>query len=146
MPLYEYECDACGHRFEVIQKFSDSPIETCPSCGSKVHKLQSAPAFQFKGSGWYVTDYAKTGSGAESKASKEGRQADKDAAGKAESQAEGKTERQESSSSPDSNSSSEKTTSSAASSTPSTGSTGTSTVGSAGATGASKSGTTKTGD
>ena len=121
MPLYEYECDSCGHRFEVIQKFSDSPIETCPSCGSKVHKLQSAPAFQFKGSGWYVTDYAKTGSGAESKASKEGRQADKDAAGKAESKAEGKTDRKESPSS-DTGSSSEKTASSAATSTPSTGS------------------------
>jgi putative FmdB family regulatory protein len=146
MPLYEYECDACGHRFEVIQKFSDAPIEKCPSCGSKVHKLQSAPAFQFKGSGWYVTDYAKTGSGAESKASKEGRQADKDAAGKAESQAEGKTERKESSSSSETSSSSEKTASSAASSTPSTGSTGTSAVGSTGAAGTGKSGTTKTGD
>src|SRR6266853_6891858 len=101
MPLYEYECDACGHRFEIIQKFSDPPVETCPSCGGKVRKLQSAPAFQFKGSGWYVTDYAKTGSNAETKASKEGRQADKDAAGKAESQAEGKTERKDSSSSSD---------------------------------------------
>src|ERR1700674_696708 len=96
MPLYEYECDACGHRFEVIQKFSDPPVETCPSCGHKVRKLQSAPAFQFKGTGWYVTDYAKTGNAAESKASKEGRQADKDAS-KAESQAEGKTEPKDSS-------------------------------------------------
>src|SRR5262245_30172788 len=59
MPLYEYECDQCGHRFEVIQKFSDAPVEKCPVCGGAVHKLQSAPAFQFKGSGWYVTDYAK---------------------------------------------------------------------------------------
>jgi putative FmdB family regulatory protein len=59
MPLYEYECDACGHRFEVIQKHSDPPIEKCPVCGKTVHKLQSAPAFQFKGSGWYVTDYAR---------------------------------------------------------------------------------------
>ena len=59
MPLYEYQCDACGHRFEVIQKFSDAPVETCPSCGAKVHKLQSAPAIQFKGTGWYITDYAK---------------------------------------------------------------------------------------
>jgi putative FmdB family regulatory protein len=59
MPLYEYECDVCGHRFEVIQKFSDAPIEKCPVCGGPVHKLQSAPAIQFKGSGWYVTDYAK---------------------------------------------------------------------------------------
>jgi putative FmdB family regulatory protein len=61
MPLYEYQCDACEHRFEVIQKFSDSPIDKCPKCGGGVHKLQSAPAFQFKGTGWYVTDYAKSG-------------------------------------------------------------------------------------
>src|SRR5882757_9795372 len=59
MPLYEYECDACGHRFERIVKFSDPPLETCPSCGGHVHKLMSSPAFQFKGTGWYVTDYAK---------------------------------------------------------------------------------------
>ncbi len=59
MPLYEYECDACGHRFEVIQKFSDPPVKACPSCGGTVHKLVSSPAFQFKGTGWYVTDYAK---------------------------------------------------------------------------------------
>ena len=61
MPLYEYECDACGHRFEKIQKFSDPPLETCPKCGGPVHKLMSAPAFQFKGTGWYVTDYAEKG-------------------------------------------------------------------------------------
>lgn len=59
MPLYEYQCQACGHRFEVIQKFSDAPIATCPRCDGVVHKLQSAPAFQFKGTGWYITDYAK---------------------------------------------------------------------------------------
>jgi putative FmdB family regulatory protein len=59
MPLYEYECDACGRRFEVIQKMSDPVVEICPTCGGRVHKLQSAPAFQFKGSGWYVTDYAR---------------------------------------------------------------------------------------
>jgi len=59
MPLYEYQCDACAHRFEAIQKFSDPPIATCPECGAAVRKLQSAPAFQFKGSGWYITDYAK---------------------------------------------------------------------------------------
>lgn len=59
MPLYEYQCDACGHRFEVIQKFSDAPIDTCPKCGATVHKLMSSPAIQFKGSGWYITDYAK---------------------------------------------------------------------------------------
>jgi putative FmdB family regulatory protein len=59
MPLYEYECERCGHLFEVIQKFSDQPIDKCPKCGGPVHKLQSAPAFQFKGSGWYITDYAR---------------------------------------------------------------------------------------
>ena len=61
MPLYEYQCDACGHRFEVIQKFSDAPVETCPSCGGAVKKLLSSPAIQFKGSGWYITDYARAG-------------------------------------------------------------------------------------
>ena len=59
MPLYEYECDACHHRFEKIQKFSDPPVDKCPKCGGPVHKLQSAPAFQLKGTGWYITDYAK---------------------------------------------------------------------------------------
>ena len=61
MPIYEYECEKCGHRFEKIQKFSDAPLEVCEKCGGPVHKMQSAPAFQFKGTGWYVTDYAKTG-------------------------------------------------------------------------------------
>jgi putative FmdB family regulatory protein len=61
MPIYEYECEKCGHRFEKIQKFSDPPVEACDKCGGPVHKLQSAPAFQFKGTGWYVTDYAKSG-------------------------------------------------------------------------------------
>jgi len=59
MPLYEYECEQCGHRFEQIQKFSDPPVETCPSCGGPVRKLISSPAFQFKGTGWYITDYAR---------------------------------------------------------------------------------------
>ena len=63
MPMYEYECGACGHRFERIQKFSDPPIEECPNCGErKVQKLLSSPAIQFKGTGWYITDYAKKGS------------------------------------------------------------------------------------
>lgn len=59
MPLYEYQCDSCRHRFEAIQKFSDPPLSACPKCGAALRKLQSAPAFQFKGAGWYVTDYAK---------------------------------------------------------------------------------------
>jgi len=69
MPLYEYECDSCGHRFEVIQKFSDALVDTCPKCGSKVHKLMSSPAIQFKGSGFYINDYAKKDSNAATKAS-----------------------------------------------------------------------------
>ncbi len=59
MPLYEYECDDCRGRFERIQKFSDPLVETCPTCGGATHKLPSSPAIQFKGTGWYVTDYAK---------------------------------------------------------------------------------------
>ena len=59
MPLYEYQCEACGDRFERIVKFSDPPIETCPKCGGAVRKLMSSPAIQFKGSGFYITDYAK---------------------------------------------------------------------------------------
>ena len=62
MPLYEYQCDSCGHRFELIQKFSDPPTELCVACGGSVRKLLSAPAIQFKGSGWYITDYARKGS------------------------------------------------------------------------------------
>jgi putative FmdB family regulatory protein len=63
MPLYEYECDACGQRFEMIQKFSDAPPDACRVCGKgPVRRLLSSPAIQFKGSGWYITDYAKKGS------------------------------------------------------------------------------------
>lgn len=72
MPLYEYECAACGHRFERIQKFSDPPIEECPSCGQpKIQKLLSSPAIQFKGTGWYITDYAKSGKDSPKESKKE---------------------------------------------------------------------------
>ncbi len=60
MPLYEYQCEACGQRFEMIQKFSDAPPDACRLCGKgPVQRLLSSPAIQFKGSGWYITDYAK---------------------------------------------------------------------------------------
>ena len=60
MPLYEYECEACQKRFERIQKFSDPQVDVCPNCGKgPVRKLLSSPAIQFKGSGFYITDYAK---------------------------------------------------------------------------------------
>jgi putative FmdB family regulatory protein len=64
MPLYEYECERCSHRFEVIQRFSDPLVKKCPKCGSPVRKLFSSPAIQFKGSGFYITDYPKNESGA----------------------------------------------------------------------------------
>jgi putative FmdB family regulatory protein len=59
MPLYEYQCKKCHHRFERIQKFSDPHVKKCPECGGPVEQVISAPAVQFKGAGWYVTDYAK---------------------------------------------------------------------------------------
>ncbi len=59
MPLYEYQCDGCGSVFEVMQKFSDTPLTVHEQCGGQVHRLLSAPALQFKGSGWYITDYAR---------------------------------------------------------------------------------------
>jgi putative FmdB family regulatory protein len=66
MPLYEYECDACGERYELIRKFSDPPLEVCPKCSQgPVRKLVSSPAFHLKGSGWYKTDYAPKSSDSE---------------------------------------------------------------------------------
>jgi len=62
LPLYEYECPQCG-RFEKIQKFSSRPLKVCPTCGKGVERMLSAPAIQFKGSGWYITDYARKGDG-----------------------------------------------------------------------------------
>jgi len=83
MPLYEYQCDSCNQRFEVIQKFSDPPPETCTRCGKgPVHRLVSTPAIQFKGSGWYITDY---GGGRSSSATSAG-------AGDGESKGDGKKE------------------------------------------------------
>ncbi|MBP7865517.1 MAG: zinc ribbon domain-containing protein [Acidobacteria bacterium] len=61
MPIYEYRCNVCGN-FEQIQKMSDDPLSVCPGCGGRVERLLSAPAFQFKGSGWYITDYARKNS------------------------------------------------------------------------------------
>jgi putative FmdB family regulatory protein len=71
MPLYEYQCEACQRRFEVIRKFSDPELQVCTLCGKgPVQRLLSSPAIQFKGSGWYITDYSQKGkSGSESSAS-----------------------------------------------------------------------------
>jgi putative FmdB family regulatory protein len=68
MPIYEYQCTKCNERTEVIQKFSDPPYSVCDKCGGDVRKLMSAPAIQFKGSGFYKTDYASAASKAETKA------------------------------------------------------------------------------
>jgi putative FmdB family regulatory protein len=69
MPNYEYLCKKCGHRFEQIRKFSDRQLRKCPECGGIIEQVISAPAVQFKGSGWYVTDYAKKGAGSASSSS-----------------------------------------------------------------------------
>ena len=93
MPLYEYQCDACGSTFEKIQKFSDPPLDVCEKCGKgPVRKLISSPAIQFKGSGWYITDYAKksTGEGASKPAA--------DKSGKSDSSSKSESPKSESSS------------------------------------------------
>ncbi len=76
MPLYEYQCKSCHTVMERIQKFSDPPLMTCPHCGGELEQLLSAPAVQFKGAGWYVTDYARKGSGAAPKDGKSGSESD----------------------------------------------------------------------
>lgn len=81
MPLYEYQCPRCG-KFERVQKFSDPILSQCPTCGGPVEKLLSAPAIQFKGTGWYVTDYARKGSGKEAGRKEGGGEAKDSGAGK----------------------------------------------------------------
>lgn len=63
MPLYEYRCTGCGERVEILQHVGDAPLAACARCGGTMEKLLSAPALQFRGSGWYVTDYAGKGNG-----------------------------------------------------------------------------------
>jgi putative FmdB family regulatory protein len=91
MPLYEYQCEVCAERFERIRKFSDPPLdERCPKCGGPIKKLISSPAIQFKGKGWYVTDYAKSGSAEPSKEESATSEASADA--KSDAKKEGKSE------------------------------------------------------
>jgi putative FmdB family regulatory protein len=100
MPIYEYQCKKCRHRFEKIQKFSDPHVKKCPKCGSAVELLLSPSAVQFKGSGWYVTDYAKkSGSAASSNG---------DSASKKEDKTKTESSKQESSSKSESTSKGEK--------------------------------------
>jgi putative FmdB family regulatory protein len=89
MPLYEYECKKCHHRFERIQKFSDKMVTKCPECGGPVEQVISAPAVQFKGSGWYVTDYAKKSSAPASSDGDSGKDSKKDDKSKSEVSAKG---------------------------------------------------------
>lgn len=91
MPLYEYQCQSCAHRFELIRRYADPPVEACPACGGSVRKLLSSPAIQFKGSGWYITDYARKGESKETAASSESKTETK-ADTKAETKTETKTE------------------------------------------------------
>jgi len=93
MPLYEYKCEKCGNVFETIQKYSDAPLTTHAGCGGKVEKLLSASAFSLKGSGWYATDYAKSGSKPEAKA--DGK-SDSKTDGKSDTKTESKSEGSES--------------------------------------------------
>ncbi len=89
MPIYEYQCSSCGRTIEILQRVSDPPLATCSECGGEVKKLIPAPAFHFKGSGWYVTDYAdKSGkeSGGDEAQSKE-KDSAKDSSEKTESKA-----------------------------------------------------------
>jgi len=92
MPLYEYECKKCHHRFEKIQKFSDPHTKKCPRCGAPVEQVISAPAVQFKGSGWYVTDYAKKSSAPSSSSNSSNGDSATKKDGKAKSEDSSKTE------------------------------------------------------
>jgi len=105
MPLYEYKCESCGKTFEIIQKFSDTPLEVHDECGGKVIRLISPSALQFKGSGWYVNDYARSGNG-QGKENK-----DKDSKGSKDSK-DSKDTKKESTGSSDSSAKSETKTSS----------------------------------
>jgi len=111
MPLYEYECKKCHHRFERIQKFSDRMVKKCPDCGGPVEQMISAPAVQFKGSGWYVTDYAKK-SPAQSSSDGSGKDSKKEDKSKTESSSKEGSSKEGSSKEPSSKESSSKESSS----------------------------------
>src|SRR5438270_61636 len=94
MPLHDYRCHQCGETFEVRQKFADEILKTHEGCGGELERLISAPALQFKGSGWYVTDYGRGGKlpSGETKESKPDTKSDGKSDGKSESKSDGKTE------------------------------------------------------
>lgn len=90
MPLYEYQCESCGTVFEVRQKFSDEPLKLHEACGGPVHRILSAPALQFKGSGWYVTDYGRSSGPRPSNGGQNS--SDNKSEGKSDNKSEGKSE------------------------------------------------------
>lgn len=92
MPLYEYQCTLCGERVEIIQRLSDPPYSHCPKCGGDMKKLHSAPAIQFKGSGWYKTDYANAGKKPEAKSESSETKSESKSETKSESKSETKSE------------------------------------------------------
>ena len=92
MPIYEYECLQCKKRTELLQRFGDAPLASCPHCGGDVRKMVSAPAVQFKGSGWYVTDYAKKSGTAAGKSEKSDGGSDAKSESAPEAKSESKTE------------------------------------------------------
>jgi putative FmdB family regulatory protein len=102
MPLYEYKCEKCGHQFEKIQKFSDKMVKKCPECGGRVEQMISAPAVQFKGSGWYVTDYANKSHAPSSDGGKDSKDSKKDGAAKSDASSKEGSSKESSSSSKES--------------------------------------------
>src|ERR1017187_54250 len=92
MPIYEYSCHGCGQRFEVRQKFADQPLKVHAECGGEAERLISAPSLHFKGTGWYVTDYAKSGKSPSASGSNGHSDSKSESESKSESKAETKTE------------------------------------------------------
>ena len=92
MPLYEYECKKCGKHFEKIERLQGPYLRKCPSCGGGVERLMSSPAIQFKGSGWYVTDYARSGTGGAGAEKRDGGSAAEKAENKGDTKSESKSE------------------------------------------------------
>jgi len=109
MPLYEYQCKKCHHRFEKIQKFSDSHVKKCPECGGPIEQLVSAPAVRFKGSGWYVTDYAKKPVGGSASSSESKSDSGKESDAKKDSKPKAESDSNSAKSESDSSNSSKKT-------------------------------------
>jgi putative FmdB family regulatory protein len=92
MPIYEYQCEGCGEVFELIQKFSDEPLKVHEKCGAPVHRMITSSAIQFKGSGWYATDYGKGSNGSKKSDSEKSEKSEKKDSGDASSKSESKTE------------------------------------------------------